>query len=1203
MDNGLATAPPDPQRPPVNGSSLESDTNDSLALNQATVVEQNDTPVISVHHKRSPWLRIVGLALVILGLGVGLLIIHAKSSPSSLNASLANASSNAKPQTLSLATLSQALSAKSPQSNRTLTVNGQLDVANSLVLQPGAQPTNPTAGQIYYNQSTNLLAYYNGSKFIGIQSGGGNVTNNITDVTGGGSSGPTLAGTAGNLALFTGSLSLGNSLISQSGSTVNVDGSLNLKSGSNFEINGSQFRSSDLADNSDLAKLNANQIFTGTNDFTNTLQVQNGSGSDLFTVDGAANDIVIGNGGASPSMPTILGGAAVGSNVTGANMTIEASNGTGSATSGDIIFDTGISAENGIEFDSEATSPKGGYTTMSVSFTVADQSNRILIASLNCAADSVTYDGRPLTLLGGQVSPSSQSSGAYAQMWYLLAPPSGTAALIATGSFTSCEQSGGGTLAAASYYNVSQTSPLGTFATADGTVSSPTGSTDLAVPTTDSSQVVVDAFSMDLENTTQSCSNSINADQTLRWIFQPFKPMCGSDIPASSTGSSTTFSYTIDTSDWSDVGVALNPATPGSVPLQLASATTPDALENRLDITAAGNIGIDNADPQYALDVNGIINSSTAVYTPALDTNTPGVLTIGQFDATSIQLGNATTNTPTTVNGTLLVQPTPGNDSTTAFQVDNASGDNVLAVNTANNSITLGSTDGIPSSTTIQGGAAVGNNLIGGNLTFAAGNGTGVGGSGNIDFNTASGISDPQVSLDNTTGVQESDSSATMTWTHTTGSESDRIMVVAVDTASTGTTPTATSITYDGEAMTELTSLTPAGAEAWGSIWYLVDPPSGANEASASFSSGSGSYGISVESTTFYNVAQTNSIATYADQSNYATNTSLSLTGTDTGEGIFDAVMARGDWGDPTPGVGQTEEYFQGTDGRSVGSLKQGQAGSTTMSWTGQADSELNQVVLALTPEPNLTPDTLTQALSITQSGTLGIDLGSAENAQAAISFGGSADRTIAVNQNPGTGNGHNLTIQAGTGAVGSNNGGNLLLQGGAATGSGSGGSVIVQPQTDSAAAFIIQNSTGTALLTADTTGLKITITNLVISGSLTLNNAHFASTQTTAPTIDMSTCVGTPAVTAGSSDDAGSFTTGTLGTGGACVVTIIFNQAYGSAPKSVMLTPANAAASNTSATGPQPYVSSTSTTAFVVTFGNAVGTASSYQYDYWVVQ
>ncbi|HVW23689.1 MAG TPA: hypothetical protein VHB51_04385 [Candidatus Saccharimonadales bacterium] len=106
--------------------------------------------------------------------------------------------------------------------------------------------------------------------------------------------------------------------------------------------------------------------------------------------------------------------------------------------------------------------------------------------------------------------------------------------------------------------------------------------------------------------------------------------------------------------------------------------------------------------------------------------------------------------------------------------------------------------------------------------------------------------------------------------------------------------------------------------------------------------------------------------------------------------------------------------------------------------------------------------------LQITNTG-LGINNGGTAP-DADISFGNSADHTIDVLQSS-SGNGHNLTIQSGSGVgTGSNNGGSLILQAGAGHGSGGDGSVIVKgATTTSGAAFQIQNSGGTALLVADT--------------------------------------------------------------------------------------------------------------------------------------
>jgi hypothetical protein len=50
-----------------------------------------------------------------------------------------------------------------------LTINGQLQVGNTLVLAPmSAAPTDATAGQIYYDKATNAPYYYNGTSFISL---------------------------------------------------------------------------------------------------------------------------------------------------------------------------------------------------------------------------------------------------------------------------------------------------------------------------------------------------------------------------------------------------------------------------------------------------------------------------------------------------------------------------------------------------------------------------------------------------------------------------------------------------------------------------------------------------------------------------------------------------------------------------------------------------------------------------------------------------------------------------------------------------------------------------------------------------------------------------------------------------------------------------------------------------------------------------
>jgi hypothetical protein len=546
-------------------------------------------------------------------------------------------------------------------------------------------------------------------------------------------------------------------------------------------------------------------------------------------------------------------------------------------------------------------------------------------------------------------------------------------------------------------------------------------------------------------------------------------------------------------------------------------------------------------------------------------------------------------------------------NSTSALLVQNASGTSLFTIDTANNTIVVGSDGAAPSIPTIRGGAAVGNNILGANMVFDAPNGTGVGGSGDFIFRGAGGVSNPQVTFDSTSGLESNNSAVPLTWIHTTtGVGIDRLLLVTANAQNIGAPATATSVTYDGVPLQRLTNA--GGFLANGSVWFMVDPPSGAHTVSVTFSGTAA--GVGGESTTFYNVDQSNPIGAFTTQTleNLGAVTTT-LNGTNTGQVIFDALLTRQDVGLLTTGAGQTMRYYLRTSEVNAGSTKQGTAGATTMSWFGPGSSTLNHVVMALNPEPNIHPDPLTERLRITQSGSLGLNLTNTETANYDITLGGTADRTIAVSQNPDAGAGHNLTLAAGNGALaGDTNGGDLLLQGGAANANGVGGKVIVKPQTDSAAGFQIQNSTGTALLTADTSGMVIKVAGTDTSfGTLTLDNAHFKSAQTTAPTIGTPANCGTnptAAVTAGSTDSAGSFTL-TAGTGaisGPCTVSVTFKQAYGAAPKSVIITPTTAI--GVSAQAKPAIVSTASSAAFTITLTPTNPAASELNaYYYWVVE
>lgn len=112
--------------------------------------------------------------------------------------------------------------------------------------------------------------------------------------------------------------------------------------------------------------------------------------------------------------------------------------------------------------------------------------------------------------------------------------------------------------------------------------------------------------------------------------------------------------------------------------------------------------------------------------------------------------------------------------------------------------------------------------------------------------------------------------------------------------------------------------------------------------------------------------------------------------------------------------------------------------------------------------------------------------------------------------------------------------------------------------------------------------------------------NGHIHTVQTTAPTIVVTTQNGitAAAVTAGASDTCGVITTTGTSTG-ATVLDVTFNKTYTTAPKMVLIAPANAAASmpNTSY-----FVSAISATGFTITVASGATYAATPSWRYLVI-
>lgn len=535
-------------------------------------------------------------------------------------------------------------------------------------------------------------------------------------------------------------------------------------------------------------------------------------------------------------------------------------------------------------------------------------------------------------------------------------------------------------------------------------------------------------------------------------------------------------------------------------------------------------------------------------------------------------------------------------NSSAALDVQTAGGTSLLTVNTASSSVAVGATNAASSVTLGSGIGASNTTLQGGtgNLSVTTGPTTSASGSiaittgnssttasGNITMDTGSGIIDGEVISNKTF---EGGLNNMIPWFGTTVAQSSvQAHTGTYSLAETGTTPfegileninfPITSVTpghqyyfsfwvraatvsrtmtvtlyWQGTATTVNLTPTADSNSQWTEITGTAQAPAGANH----------TY-VSIQHPGAVNEVHYFDDFTITDLSSSSAFSAISIGATNA------KMITIGNLNE----IGATSIF-----GGSGINLNSG-AGSITM----------NGGVISLTGHAASTVSTTSGALTLTAGAASTWGVGTATN-----------------------GAGEALTIKGGNGSGGGNNGGNLVLQGGAATGAGLGGNVIVKPLTDATGAFQIQDSTGTPLLAADTIGKTLTVKGTAATfATLELADAHFSSTQTNPPTISTPTnCGTTPTaiLTSGSTDSAGSFvvTAGSGAVAGPCVVTLTFNKTYGTAPKSVIITPTTAV--GTSPQGKAAIISATTATNFTTTVGPAnpaVGEVNSYYY--WVIK
>ena len=182
-----------------------------------------------------------------------------------------------------------------------------------------------------------------------------------------------------------------------------------------------------------------------------------------------------------------------------------------------------------------------------------------------------------------------------------------------------------------------------------------------------------------------------------------------------------------------------------------------------------------------------------------------------------------------------------------------------------------------------------------------------------------------------TSGRNSSASATSATWSHTTTTSANRLMVVGVSMVSTASR--VVTVVYNAASFLAIGSAIPI-SDAAGSIemWRLVNPATGANTVEVKLSSGSRFVGAA---TTFSDVDQTAPVGTFVSAT--SNNSALSI---NVASAVDDLVIdALGTEGRVlTVGSGQTKRWDlestgAGTNAQGAGSTEAG-AASVTMSWT-----------------------------------------------------------------------------------------------------------------------------------------------------------------------------------------------------------------------------------------------------------------------------
>ena len=203
--------------------------------------------------------------------------------------------------------------------------------------------------------------------------------------------------------------------------------------------------------------------------------------------------------------------------------------------------------------------------------------------------------------------------------------------------------------------------------------------------------------------------------------------------------------------------------------------------------------------------------------------------------------------------------------------------------------------------------------------------------------------------------TNSSGTSTSLSFSHSTGSGTNRLLVVGVAYGSTATGPTITSVTFSGTSnyLINAGMLIANGTTRRVEIFYMVAPPvSTTGNVIVTFPTGI-SYAVA-GAVTFAGVNQTAPIRTFASNTGTDAAPTVNVT-TSAGDLVFDTVVVGNATLTPDGSQSSLWNVLQGTNLRGAASTKAATTGSTTMSWTAGSGQTWAIGAVAIEPLPTRT--------------------------------------------------------------------------------------------------------------------------------------------------------------------------------------------------------------------------------------------------------